>query len=359
MDNQKREKVLSAMQEKGLKQIMITDPNAVFYLTGKWIHPGERFLGLYLAADRDPVLFVNELFYFPEDVGAVKLYFSDTDDLVPLWKRIIEPDETLGIDKTMQAKFLLSMMEGHVAAGYVNGSVYVDDARAMKTLEEQEKMRRSSKVNDLAMDRFKGLIHEGVTEIEVAEQMLSIYKSLGASGYSFDPIVAFGPNAADGHHMPDGTVLKEGDCVLFDVGCVVDNYCSDMTRTFFYKKDPTPLQREIYDLTRRANEEAEAMLRPGIELRTIDKKARDIITEGGHGKEFTHRLGHFIGIEDHEAGDVSAANHNLTRVGNTFSIEPGIYVTGRAGVRIEDLVLITEDGAEILNHYSKEIEVLG
>ena len=159
--------------------------------------------------------------------------------------------------------------------------------------------------------------------------------------------------------MPDNTVLKEGDCVLLDVGCIADSYCSDMTRTYFYKREPDALQKEIYQLVRRANEEAEAMLKPGLPLCNIDKKARDIITEGGYGPMFTHRLGHFIGIEDHEAGDVSLANKNLTKAGNIFSIEPGIYVTGKAGVRIEDLVLITENGAEVLNHASKDIEVLG
>ena len=359
MDQEKQSRVLTGMEQLKVTQMMITDPNALFYLTGKWIHPGERFLGLLLSKDHKPVLIVNELFSFPEDIGAVKQYFSDTDDLAPVWRKWINKDEKLGIDKTMPSGFLLKMMECGAASGYVLGSAAVDGARAVKNAAEQEKMRRSSRINDAAMQEFKKLIHKGVTELEVAEQMLGIYKSLGAEAYSFDPIVAFGANAADGHHMPDNTVLKEGDCVLLDVGCIADSYCSDMTRTYFYKREPDALQKEIYQLVRRANEEAEAMLKPGLPLCNIDKKARDIITEGGYGPMFTHRLGHFIGIEDHEAGDVSLANKNLTKAGNIFSIEPGIYVTGKAGVRIEDLVLITENGAEVLNHASKDIEVLG
>ena len=181
---------------------------------------------------------------------------------------------------------------------------------------------------------------------------------VAATGYSFPPIVSFGINSTDPHHMPDNTALKEGDLVLFDVGCVVEDYCSDMTRTYFYKKEPTADQRRVYELVLKANTEAEAMLKPGIVIADIDKKARDIITDGGFGKFFTHRLGHFIGLQDHEFGDVSQANHNLTEPGNIFSIEPGIYDPATAGVRIEDLVLITEDGYENLNALPKELEVI-
>jgi Xaa-Pro dipeptidase len=356
-NNYKR--VLQHMQAMGIEQMLLTDPAAVFYLTGKWIFPGERFLGLLIRKSGVPVLYVNELFCFEEEIGAEKVYFSDTDNIIPLIGSRIAADRVLGVDKTMAARFLLPMMENSLAAGYRNTSPAVDLTRAVKDAEEIEKMKRSSHVNDLAMEKFKALIHDGVTEIEVASQMLDIYRSLGASCYSFDPIVAFGQGAADPHHMPDDTVLKEGDCILLDVGCVVDDYCSDMTRTFFWKKEPDNLQKEVYNLVRRANEEAEEMLKPGIPLKDVDKKARDIITAAGHGPEFTHRLGHFIGIEDHEYGDVSSANENLTMAGNIFSIEPGVYVTGRVGVRIEDLVLITPDGYEVLNSYPKEIEVLG
>jgi Xaa-Pro dipeptidase len=158
--------------------------------------------------------------------------------------------------------------------------------------------------------------------------------------------------------MPDDTVLKEGDTVLFDVGCKFHGYCSDMTRTFFYRKEPTEAQKNIYNLVRQANEEAEEMVRPGVRLCDIDRKARDIITAGGYGPDFTHRLGHFIGIEDHDFGDVSQANNNLTQAGNIFSIEPGIYNASAAGVRIEDLVLITEEGHEVLNKYPKDLQII-
>lgn len=374
---------LGRVQEKmwklGFHQMLVTDPMAIYWLCGKMIVPGERFLGLLIRTqEKTPgqkdvpestqndapmtapaVLIVNELFRFEEELGMPKVYYSDTDDVTAVIKPLLDPSKRLGVDKTMAARFLISLMEAGAAAGYVNGSLSVDETRAVKDNAEQEKLRIASRVNDAAMEQFKGLIHAGVTELEVADQMLAIYKSLGASGHSFDPIVAFGDHAADPHHMPDHTPLQEGDTVLFDVGCIVNDYCSDMTRTFYFRKEPDEETRTIYNLVRKANESAEEMLRPGIEIASVDRCARDIITEGGYGPYFTHRLGHFIGLQDHEYGDVSLANHSLEQAGIVHSIEPGIYKPGTAGVRIEDLVLITPDGHEVLNHSPHDLIVLG
>ncbi|MCH4208166.1 MAG: Xaa-Pro peptidase family protein [Solobacterium sp.] len=350
--------VMDQLHSNGAEQMLVTDPVAIFYLTGKWIHPGERFLSLLLKQGQKPVLFLNELFRFEEEIGVDKVYITDTTDLVAVLKQYVNPDGVLGIDKQMAARFLLQMIDAKIAAGFINSSIAIDHVRSIKDETEIELMRHSSLINDQAMVQFKALIHEGVYEDEVAAQCMGIYKALGAEAYSFDPIVAFGANSADPHHMPDHTQLKEGDTVLFDVGCRYHDYCSDMTRTFFYKKAPAAEHRNVYELVKQANQSAEDMLKPGIELCKVDAMARDIITDGGYGKDFTHRLGHFIGIEDHDFGDVSAANHNLTAAGNIFSIEPGIYSTKQIGVRLEDLVLITADGHEVLNHYSKEIEVI-
>ena len=130
-----------------------------------------------------------------------------------------------------------------------------------------------------------------------------------------------------------------------------------MTRTFCYRQ-VTARNREIYELVRRANEAAIAKIKPGVPLCELDRTARDIITEAGYGEYFNHRLGHFIGLSEHEYGDVSLANERAAEPGMIFSIEPGIYLAGETGVRIEDLVLVTEDGVEVLNHYSKELQVI-
>lgn len=358
LDEKRLARVLKEMEGMGLKQMLVSDPVAIFYLTNHWFFPGERFLGLLIRANAKPVLYLNDLFPYEEEKDIDKVGFCDTDDIIPLLKAHVIESEPLGVDKNLEALFLLPMMNANIATTFVNGSIAIDNTRAIKDKKEEVLMRTSSHINDLAMAQFVRLVHPGVTEIEIADQMFKIYESLGASAYSFDPIVSFGANAADPHHSPDHTVLKEGDCILFDVGCIVDNYCSDMTRTFFYKYIPDQESQDIYNLVLQANVEAENMVKPDITLSSIDLKAREIITNGGYGENFTHRLGHFIGLQDHDFGDVSCANGNLTKAGNVFSIEPGIYVPGKIGVRIEDLVLVTENGHEILNEFPKEISII-
>jgi len=257
----------------------------------------------------------------------------------------------------LPARFLLPLMELGAGTAYVNGSGCIDTARLYKDAEEQAKMRRASAMNDEAMARLQQHIRGGVTEKELCETLIGIYRELGADGVSFDPIIAFAGNAAEGHHESDDTVLKEGDCIVLDIGCKKDGYCSDMTRTFFYKR-ASAAHREVFELVLRANEAAEALIRPGVRFCDLDKAARDMIAQAGYGPCFTHRLGHNIGMEVHEAGDVSAANTGMVEPGMVFSIEPGVYLEGEMGARVEDLVLVTPQGCEVLNHFPKQLHVL-
>ncbi len=338
--------------------LLVSDPNAIYYLIGRKIYPGERFLGLLLQKGKKTKLFLNTLFPIDKSDDIEIVSYSDSDDLFQVLSEHIDPGIILGVDKCLTARFLLPMQERKIAKGFLNGSFAVDHTRAVKDEEELDLLRKASQINDEAMGRFKKLVYEGVSEKQIADQMLDIYLELGAEGYSFEPIVAFGKNAADPHHMPDDTRLKKGDAVLFDVGCVYHSYCSDMTRTFFFEQGPSEIQKTVYDLVRKANEDAEKDVKAGVRLCDIDKTARDVIENGGYGKYFTHRLGHFIGIEDHEYGDVSASFKDLTVPGNVFSIEPGIYDPQTLGCRIEDLVIVTEDGCEILNRYPHDIEII-
>lgn len=357
MNQDRVKRVLKNMNAKGLPQMVISDPADIFYLTGRWINPGERLLALYLNQNGNHKMLINRLFTVPEDLGVEKLWFSDTDDSVSLLNSCIDHNLPLGIDKNLAARFLLPLVDRNSATKYVLASDCVGKERSCKDTAERELMRNASRINDQAMAEFEKSIRPGITELQMAESMEKIYRSLGAEGYSFEPLVAFGKNAAIGHHAPDDTPLKDGDCVLIDVGCRKDSYCSDMTRTFFYKS-VSENAKKVYDLVRKANETAEAMIKPGVKFCEIDRTARNIIEEAGHGKEFTHRLGHSIGIEVHEVGDVSCANQNEVHPGMTFSIEPGVYVEGEVGVRIEDLVLVTETGCEVLNHYTKELKII-
>lgn len=292
MKQNRVEAVLKNMESLNLSQILITDPLAIFYLTGRMIKPFERFYALYLNQNGNHKIFINQLETVPEDLGVEKVRFTDSDSYMDLVIKTTDHTEPLVIDKNI-----------------------------------------------------------------LAEQLKKIYRDLGADGLSFEPLFAFGSNAASGHHWPDDTRLKPGDCILFDIGCTWEGYCSDMTRTFFYK-NVTQHQQEVYHTVLKANEEAEKAVAPGIPLSSLDQIARGIITDKGYGSAFTHRLGHFIGLEDHEFGDVSSASADRAVPGNIFSIEPGVYLENDMGVRVEDLVLVTDHGHEILNHFSKELTVI-
>ena len=358
MDNHRIASVLDNLAAQGLSQLLVCDPRSIQYLTGSYVEPGERFLGLLLrAGESRPTLFLNELFTAPADIEAEVVSFNDTDDPIALLAERCDAAAALGCDKNLPARFLIPMMERNVAAGFALASDAVDDARAIKDDEERALMRAASATNDAAMARFRELVHEGATEQEIAGKLEDIYRELGAQGHSFAPIVSFGANAADPHHEPDGTVLKEGDVVLFDVGCRQDEYCADMTRTFFFG-EPDEEQRRVYEIVRQANEAGRAAVHPGARFCDIDGAARKVIEDADYGPYFTHRLGHQIGLDVHEPGDVSSANEACVQPGMCFSIEPGIYLPGRFGVRIEDLVIVTEDGCEVLNSYPRELETL-
>lgn len=351
-------RVLGKLEAMGISQMIISDPMSIFYLTDYSIDPGERLFAFYISKNGNHKLFVNHLFAVPGNLGVELVRFSDTDDYVSMLCDAVDKDSPLGVDKLLPAKFLLPLIKSCPDTPFELTSVCVDEVRACKDTEERERMRIASRINDQAMAQFKLLLKEGVTEKEVAGKMLDIYRSLGGDDLSFSPIVSFGTNTAIGHHEPDDTPLKEGDAVILDVGCRKDSYCSDMTRAFFFKKVADPRHKEIYDTIRKAVAAAEAVCKPGVPLWQIDKAARDVIAGAGYGEYFKRRTGHFIGLEVHDYGDVSSANQNLTQPGNVFSIEPGINIPGEIGIYIEDLVMITEDGCEILNHYTHELQIL-
>ena len=358
MKGERIERVLAGLAAMGLEQMVVTDAISIQYLTDIWVDAGERLVALYLNRSGEHCLFVNSMFTLPAEPGVEVVRFSDTDPYLKMLGDRVQRGKVLGVDKGMPSRFLLPLMEQGCAAGFVNGSLAVDEARGVKDVAEREAMRRVSAINDRAMEQFRGLLREGVTERQVAGRMKEIYQSLGADDLSFPPSVCFGANGAVGHYRCGDVALKPGDCVLMDVGCRKDNYCADMTRTFFFGKVEKEEHRRVYELVLAANRAAEAMVRPGVRFCDIDRAARSIIEDAGYGNCFTHRLGHFIGMEVHDYGDVSSANEACAQVGQIFSIEPGIYLEGEMGVRIEDLVLVTEDGCEILNSYSKELEVI-
>lgn len=358
MNQERVKKVLDKMREKQVPQLVISDPTTIFYLTGKMIHPGERILALVLKETGDHALVIAKIFPLEDNLGIPLDFVEDTEDGVARVLSHLNPNETIGIDKNWPAHFLLRLMTLSGSTNFVNGSELTDTVRAIKDDSEIELMRQASAANDEAMARLQGLIPDGLTEEEMAERLLAIYKELGHSGIAFSPIVAYGANGADPHHENDDSRVKEGDSIILDIGGVKDGYCSDMTRTVFYKSVPEKSQ-EVFEIVLEANKRAISLVKPGVKFSEIDAAARDYITEKGYGEYFTHRTGHFIGIECHEAGDVSAINETVAEPGMIFSVEPGIYIPGEVGVRIEDLIVVTEDGYENLNNHPKELKVIG
>ncbi len=358
MNQERIDKIMARLADVGVPQALLSDPFSLAYLTGERFHPGERFLGLLLREGRAPKLFLNKLFSAPGVAPEDIVFYDDSERGAMKVLPFLDSGSPLGIDKKLAAEFLLELQESGAAPRYVNASPCVDRVRAQKDAREAELMIRASRMNDEAMLRVKSEVREGVTERELSEKLSRIYRELGAEGLSFPSIVSFGANAADPHHSPDESALEPGQCVLFDIGCVKDGYCSDMTRTYYFKFAPE-IDREIYDVTLRANLAAEAMMKPGVRFCDLDAEARRVIAEAGYGPYFTHRLGHSIGQEDHEWGDVGVGNTETVKPGMVFSCEPGIYLPGKTGVRIEDLCMITESGVKILNSVPKELEIIG
>lgn len=357
MEKGRMDRVLEKMEKRGLRQLVISNPVSIWYLTGVKVEPMERLFALYLCQDGRHKLFLNRLFTVPH-TGLEEVWMSDTDDQVAMVAAAVDASTPLGVDRDWPARFLLPLMERCPGMKCVLASDCVDEVRSIKDNTEQEKMAAASALNDRCMEELKAWFHAGMTERECADYLSSLYKRYGASGDSFSPIVAFGPNAADPHHTSDDTVVQDGDCVLVDTGCILDGYCSDMTRTYFFRA-VSDKHKAIHDLVRTANELAEAAIRPGVPLKELDRIARDHIAAAGYGENFTHRLGHFIGIQCHEAGDVSSASPLIAEEGMCFSIEPGVYLPGEMGVRVEDLVVVTQDGCRVLNSLDKHWSLVG
>ena len=348
--------VLENMKKAGIPQLIVSQPASVFYLTGKWIMPGERMLALYLNDSGTVMLFANRLFALSGNVDAPLTEFDDTEDCVSVLSAAVKPGK-IGIDKFWPSQFTIRLMEKRPDVVPVVGSVCVDDARMIKDAEELRLMRVSSLKNDAATEKTIAAVREGIREDELAALHTRFGAEDGCTGASFEPLVCFGANCAEPHHSTDRTVIRSGDSVIIDVGLVYESYSSDMTRTVFFG-GVTDEQKRVYDLVRKANEAGRAAARPGIPLCEIDRAARRVIEDGGYGKYFIHRTGHGIGLNEHEYPDVSLTSEVIAKPGMVFSVEPGIYLPGRFGVRIEDLVAVTEDGAETLNRLPRELVCL-
>ncbi|WP_216216388.1 M24 family metallopeptidase [Amycolatopsis aidingensis] len=231
--------------------------------------------------------------------------------------------------------------------------------RMVKDEQEVAWLREACAVADRALADLvaAGGLRPGRTEAEVARDLENRMLDHGSAGTAFPSIVAAGAHSAIPHHRPTGTALAAGDLVKLDFGAVVHGYHSDMTRTFVLG-EPAAWQRELYELVRAAQATGCAAARPGAEVSEVDKTVRDVITEAGHGEEFAHGLGHGVGLQVHEAPSLAATGAGTLSAGMAVTVEPGVYLAGRGGVRIEDTLVVRDGTPEILTLSTKELVVV-
>ncbi|MCX5700110.1 MAG: aminopeptidase P family protein [Candidatus Omnitrophica bacterium] len=224
----------------------------------------------------------------------------------------------------------------------------VENQRQIKNAEEISKIREALKITAQALDFIKGFIKPGVKELEIAAELERFIHYKGAQGAAFEIIVASGVNSAFAHHKPTQKRLQDGECLLIDMGVECSGYKSDLTRVFFLGKINS-LSRKIYEIVLKAQEKAIKKIRPGEEISRIDALSRKYIADNGYAQFFGHSLGHGVGLEIHEAPSVSGKNDALLKAGMVFTVEPAIYLPGKFGIRIEDMILVTEKGYEVLS----------
>ena len=350
------ERVLGYMAQEGLSQILVTSTASVYYLTGVWVDPMERMLAFYLDDSGRRVLFGNELFGLQPAPGRELFVHTDSDDPLRDVVRIVRPGK-IGIDKAWPSRFLISLLGQRPDCTPALGSAPVDNARMRKDAEEIEALRRASRINDSVVAAAIEAVREGAVESQLAALVEEKFREAGA-GRGHGQLVCFGANGADPHHEPNQSVVREGDSVVLDIFIPIPYYWCDMTRTVFFRSASDEARR-VYETVRAANLAAEAVIRPGVPMREFDRAAREVIEKAGYGPQFNHRLGHGIGLECHEPPDNSSVSEVIAEPGMVFSVEPGIYLPGQLGVRIEDLVLVTETGCEVLNRYPKELQIVG
>ena len=238
-----------------------------------------------------------------------------------------------------------------------SASHLVEDLRIVKDEYEKECLRKAEEIGDLAFTHICGILKEGMTEKEIALELEFFMRKSGAEGLSFETIAVSGVRSSMPHGEPSDKRIEPGDFLTMDYGCKYRGYCSDMTRTVAIGKVSEEM-KQVYDIVRRAQQTALEAVSPGKKASDIDRTARDIIKYEGYGKHFGHGTGHGVGLEIHEAPTANPTGNTVLKPGMAVTVEPGIYLPGKFGVRIEDLALVTETGYEVLSHSEKDLIII-
>jgi Xaa-Pro aminopeptidase len=341
---------------------LVVAPSAdLLYLTGYDPPPLERLTCLVVRPGKAPVLLVPALERpLAESSGLSRLTeiisWEETDDPYALVGKTVGRGKRLGCSDRMWAAHLLRLQQAIPAASFTTASAVLGPLRAVKDSEELDLLRRAARYADETFRRLLKTPLESATEREVADRLSDLLLEMGHDRVAFT-IVGSGPNGASPHHDPGDRTIQARDAVVLDFGGRSAQYFSDVSRTVAVREAVSELE-DVHGVVREAQERAFRTARLGVPAQEVDRAARRVIEEAGYGDLFVHRTGHGIGLEEHEPPYIVEGNHEPLRPGMCFSIEPGIYVPGQFGVRIEDIVTVTEDGAARLNHAPRDLEIV-
>ena len=361
-------KINDSLQTAGLDAIILNPGPTLTHLTGLRFHLMERPVVLMFARDQDPAIVLPELelqkvsalpyklqvFAYPENPAEWDSAFRKAAQALNLdGKRVgVEP-------RQLRLLEFRHVKAGAPEADYPDASDVLSALRLRKDQAEIEAMRRAVRIAQDALEATIPLIKIGMTEKELSSELVvQLLKHGSDPEMPFAPIVSAGPNAANPHASPSERKLQAGDLLVVDWGATYDGYISDLTRTFAVREVEDEYQ-QIHRIVQEANAAGRAAAQPGVPCANVDQAARDVIEKAGYGAYFTHRTGHGIGMEGHEEPYMRGDNMQLLEPGMAFTVEPGIYLPNRNGVRIEDNVVITESGADVLSDMPREIRVVG
>ena len=291
--------------------------------------------------------------------GAAALVFHDWADGADAYaaaSALLDPNGTYAVSDSTWAMHVLGLQRALPESRYVSMTEALPTLRAVKDAEELERLAAAGAAADAVFEETAATRFSGRTEAEIAAELGERLVAHGHSTVEFT-IVASGPNGANPHHEESDRVVQDGDMVVLDFGGTMDGYGSDTTRTV-HVGEPTDEEAEVHAVVRRAQQAAFEAVRPGVACQDVDRAARRVIADAGYGERFIHRTGHGIGLTAHEPPYMVEGETRPIEAGMCFSIEPGIYLPGRFGVRIEDIVVATEDGARRLNDTSRELRIV-
>jgi Xaa-Pro aminopeptidase len=357
----RRANAMTSVVRAGLDGLLVAPGPDLVYLTGHSPPPLERLTMLVMPAGGEPVMIVPTLErplaeMAPGASGLGILDWRDArDDPYAIVSDTLGPGRYAITDHTW-ASHLLALQRTTADRAFVSTGEALPLLRAVKDAEEIERLRAAGSAADAVFADVLALGFDGRAERDVARELARLLQAHGHQRADFT-VVGSGPNAASSHHEAGDRRIVARDAVVMDFGGVMDHYCSDITRTVFVG-EPTQEQREVYDVVAAAQQAAFEAVRPGVQAQEVDRAARGVIAEAGYGDRFVHRTGHGIGLEVHEPPYIVEGDATALEPGMTFSDEPGIYLEGRFGVRIEDQVVVTAEGAERLNQASRELTIV-